>query len=173
MQKVLVIGPGGAGKSTFANRLGEILGITVVHLDSLYWQPGWVEPPKSEWLATVAEVLGRDAWIMDGNYSGTLEVRLKACDAVVFLDLPRRLCLWRVVRRAAKYRNQTRPDMAKGCPERLSLAFLVWIWNYRRRTRPKILRLFAELKEEREIIWLRSSEEVEQFLAEARSAAVR
>ena len=170
MKKILVIGPGGAGKTTFANQLGEILGIEVVHLDSLYWKAGWVEPPKLEWAATLAEVLGRSAWIMDGNYSGSLGLRLEASDAVVFLDLPRLIWMWRVLKRAARYRNATRPDMANGCPERLNIEFLVWIWNYRKRTRPKILKLLQEHKSNREIIRLRSSEQIEQFLARARDA---
>jgi adenylate kinase family enzyme len=107
MKRIFVIGPGGAGKSTFATQLGEILGIEVIHLDSLYWKPGWVEPPKSEWAATLEALLERDTWIVDGNYSGTLERRLAVCDAVVFLDLPRRTCIWRVLRRAARYDNST------------------------------------------------------------------
>src|SRR2546421_4393392 len=127
MKKILVIGPGGAGKSTFAKQLGEILGIEVVHLDSLYWQAGWVEPPKREWAAKLAEVLGRPAWIMDGNYSGSLEQRLEACDAVVFLDLPRLLCVWRVLKRAERHHNTIRPEMAQGCRGRLSIGFLACV----------------------------------------------
>ena len=69
VKRVLVIGPGGAGKSTFARRLGQILSIEVIHLDTLYWRPGWIEPSKEDWLATVERLLARDAWIMDGNYS--------------------------------------------------------------------------------------------------------
>ena len=164
MQKILVIGSGGAGKTTFASQLGERLGIAVVHLDALYWKPGWMKPAPWEWTAILGEVLSRDKWIMDGNYSGTLERRLEECDAVVFLDLPRLVCTWRILKRAARYRDTTRPDMANGCPERLSLEFLVWIWSYRRRTRPKILKLLEERKGKREIIRLRSPWEVEQFL---------
>ncbi|HEV7397434.1 MAG TPA: DNA topology modulation protein [Pyrinomonadaceae bacterium] len=165
MQKILVIGPGGAGKSTFAKQLGETLNIKVVHLDSLYWKAGWVEPPKKEWAATLQQELERDRWIIDGNYSGTLEMRMEACDAVVFLDLPRPVCTWRVIKRAIRYRNRTRPDMADGCPEKLSLEFLRWIWNYRRRTRPKILKLLTEQGQGRVIIRLQSSRQVEQYLA--------
>mgnify|MGYP002149391403 FL=1 len=83
MKKILVIGSGGAGKSTFATRLGELLRINVVHLDRLHWKPGWVEPSKAEWAETVNELISREAWVMDGNYSGTLEQRLAACDTVV------------------------------------------------------------------------------------------
>ena len=161
-KKILVIGPGGAGKSVFARQLGEILRLNVIHLDSWYWKPGWVEPSKEEWAATVDEILRGDSWIIDGNYSGTLERRLAACDAVIFLDLPRLTCIWRVISRVLRYRSTTRPDMAEGCPERLSLKFLLWIWNYRRRTRPKVLRLLTSSNAN--VITLQSPEEVDKFL---------
>jgi adenylate kinase family enzyme len=167
MRKVLVIGPGGSGKSTLANQLGELLNIEVIHLDKFYWHPGWVEMPKGEWLKTVAELCSRDAWIIDGNYSGTLEIRFKSCDTVIFLDLPCTLCLWRVLKRVLRYRNQSRPDMAEGCRERLTLEFIQWIWNYSSRTRPKVVRMIASHSVEKEIVWLRSPSEVERFLAAA------
>ena len=77
MRKILVIGSGGAGKSTFAKRLGTHLKIKVIHLDALYWKPGWVETPKAEWLKRVEELLKEGSWIMDGNYSGTLDARTR------------------------------------------------------------------------------------------------
>lgn len=164
MKKILVIGSGGAGKSTFANRLGELLGINVIHLDALYWQPGWVEPPKAEWAATIDALISHDAWIMDGNYSGTLERRLAACDAVIFLDLPPRLCVWRVLKRLRRYHNATRPDMADGCHEHFNLQFLLWVWNYRSRTRPKIARLLRQYAGNVKVIWLQSAAAVKAYL---------
>src|ERR1051325_11561095 len=118
MRRVLVIGSGGAGKSTFAARLGERTGLPVVHLDAHYWRAGWRETPREEWDARVDELLAADEWIIDGNYGGTLARRLAACDTVIFLDLPRTLCLWRVVKRRALFRGRSRPDMAEGWPER-------------------------------------------------------
>jgi adenylate kinase family enzyme len=165
MRKVLIIGPGGAGKSTLANQLGKLLKIEVLHLDKLYWHPGWVETPKAEWLKTVEELLGREAWVMDGNYSGTLDVRFRACDTVIFMDMPRTLCLWRVLKRAIMYRGQSRPDMAEGCHERLTLEFILWIWNYPRRTRPKIVRMIESHAGGKRIVWLRSQSDVKNFLA--------
>ena len=165
MRKVLVIGPGGAGKSTLARRLGERLGIEVVHLDKRYWRPGWVETPKDEWRRTVEELLRRDSWIMDGNYSGTLGPRFEACDTVVFLDMPRALCLWRVGKRLLMYRNVARPDMAEGCRERFSPEFVRWIWNYSRRSRPKVLEMLESDSHGKRIVRLRSQAEVEKFLA--------
>lgn len=164
MKKILVIGSGGSGKTTFARRLGEIHGIEVIHLDSKYWRPGWVETPKDEWRRKVEELVAGDAWIIDGNYSGTLGVRLDACDTVIFLDLPRTVCLWRVLKRALAFRNAARPDMAEGCPEKINLAFLWWVWNYPSRTRPKVLERLGETSQGKKIVRLHSRDEVEEFL---------
>jgi adenylate kinase family enzyme len=164
MRRVLVIGSGGAGKSTFASRLGERTGLPVVHLDSLYWRSGWSETPKEEWRAVVSELLQRDAWVMDGNYGGTLDARITSSDTVVFLDLPRVVCLWRVVRRWLRYRGRARPDMAPGCNERLTLEFLWWIWEYPVTRRPAIMSRLAALGEEQRVVVLRSQAEVDRFL---------
>jgi adenylate kinase family enzyme len=161
MRKVLVIGSGGAGKSTFARRLGELLELEVIHLDSIYWSPGWVEMEKPEWQSKVEELLSRSAWIMDGNYSGTLAIRLEACDTVIFLDISRLVCLWRLLKRAALYRDRRRPDMAEGCPEKLDWKFLRWVWGYPERIRPKIIDLLE--KSTKQVIWLRSPAEVKRF----------
>lgn len=168
MKKVLVIGSGGSGKSTFAARLGEATGLEVLHLDSFFWKPGWVETPKDEWRRKVAELAARESWIMDGNYGGTMEMRVEACDTVIMLDLPRRVCLWRVFKRVVKYRRGTRPDMAAGCDERFDLKFLRWVWDYRKKKRPGVLALLASHEQTKTIIRLRSPAEVEGFLANAR-----
>jgi adenylate kinase family enzyme len=167
MRRVLVIGSGGAGKSTLARRLGDRLGLPVIHLDALYWNAGWVATPPGEWARAVADVTERDAWVMDGNYGGTLEVRLAACDTVVFLDLPRLVCLWRVVRRWVRYRGRARPDMAAGCEEQIDAEFLWWIWTYPDRRRPGILARLGALTGGQRVVVLRSRREIEAFLAAA------
>ena len=167
MKRILVIGSGGSGKTTFARRLGEILDTEVVHLDTEYWRPGWVETPKDVWRRKVEELVAGDAWNIDGNYSGTLGVRLAACDTVVFLDLARTVCVWRVLKRALVFRNATRPDVAEGCPEKVNLAFLWWVWNYPSRTRPKVLQLLGENSQGKSVVRLRSRAEVEEFLSDA------
>jgi adenylate kinase family enzyme len=81
MKRVLVIGCGGAGKSTFAARLGTKVGLPVVHLDALYWRPGWQKTPEAEWQEVVEGLVRREAWVMDGNYGGTMDLRVTACGA--------------------------------------------------------------------------------------------
>jgi adenylate kinase family enzyme len=165
MRRVLVIGAGGAGKSTFARRLAERAGLPLIHLDRHFWRPGWVETPKDEWRRKVEELCAGESWVIDGNYSGTLEVRLAACDTIIFLDLPRAVCVWRVLKRVLSYREGSRPDMAEGCHERLDLQFLVWVWTYPKRRRARILARLDDVAGEKQVIRLRSNDEVERFLA--------
>jgi adenylate kinase family enzyme len=121
--------------------------------------------PKPEWAARVAELVRRDAWIMDGNYSGTFDIRLKACDTLIFLDMPRLVCLWRVLKRWLAYRGRTRPDMAAGCDEKINMEFILWVWNYPRTNRPEVLRRMRENATSKQMIRLRSPAEAERFLA--------
>jgi adenylate kinase family enzyme len=164
MHRVLVIGSGGAGKSTFATQLGERTRLPVIHLDSLYWRAGWREPAREEWAARVDELVAGDSWIMDGNYGRTLERRLAACDTVIFLDLPRAVCLWRVVKRRAMFHGRSRPDMAEGCHEQLTWEFVRWIWTYPRERRPGVLKRLSELREGQRVHVLRSTREARRFL---------
>lgn len=131
MERVLVIGPCGAGKSTLATELGERLRLPVFHMDQLNWQPGWVESSKEQLSAKLRQITSTDRWLIDGNYGGTLKERLERADAVIYLDYPIRLCVWRLLRRIVRYRGRTRPDMTECCPERFDLEFLIYLirWN--------------------------------------------
>jgi adenylate kinase family enzyme len=164
MKRVLIIGSGGSGKSTLATELGRKLDLEVIHLDKVYWRANWQEPPKDAWLSTVDDLLERDSWVMDGNYSGSLARRIEKCDTIVFLDLPRLICLWRILKRRLRYRHGNRPDMAEGCVERFNLEFVLWVWNYSRRSRPKVLRLIGENRMSKQIFFLKSRKDVNDFL---------
>jgi len=131
VERILVLGPCGAGKSTLAVRLGATLGLPVIHLDKEYWRAGWIEPPDSEWLPKVEGLIASERWVMDGNYGGTLVRRLKRADLVVNLDYPRRVFFPRMIWRSLSQWGRTRPDMAEGCPEQLSWEFIVYTWRYR------------------------------------------
>ena len=166
MKRVLVIGSGGSGKTTFARRLAERTGLPLLHLDSLYWRPGWDPTPSADWRKRVEELVTGDAWIMDGNYGGTMDLRLAACDTVVFLDIPRIVCLWRVLKRQLLHRGRPRAELPPGCVERLSWDFVNWIWTYPARRRPAILRRLHELRAEQTVHMLGSTKEMEEFLAD-------
>ena len=137
MKRILVIGCGGAGKSTLAKQLGETLSLPVHHLDKLWWKPGWVEESVERFDAELAKILKQDRWIIDGNYNRTLPERLKYADTVIFLDYSPWICLMRALKRIFRWHGRVRPDMGAGCPERLDLEFLRYIWTYNRRMRPR------------------------------------
>jgi adenylate kinase family enzyme len=109
-------------------------------------------------------LLARDRWVMDGNYAGTLDRRLAACDTVVFLDLPRAVCLWRAAKRRILYHRRARPDMTPGCPERMTWEFIRWIWDYPRERRPGVLAKLAVLRPDQRAVVLRSTAQADDFL---------
>lgn len=164
MKRITIIGSGGAGKSTFAAKLGEALGIPVIHLDAEYWKPGWVETPREQWILKQEKFLQDDSWIIDGNYGSTMELRLQAADTIIFLDISRWICLYSVVKRRMMYHNKTRPDMGEGCNERIGLDFLKWVYDYPKRKRPAILQKLTELESKKNIYILKTRKEVAQFL---------
>lgn len=165
MNRVLVIGSGGSGKTTFARRLAARTGLPLFHLDQLYWHPGWEATPVDEWQRNVHDLIRSERWILDGNYGGTLEMRLAACDTVVFLDVSRLTCLWRVLKRQIRHRGQVRPELPPGCPERLTWEFMVWIWTYPHRRRGAILTRLHALADRKRIVILRSASQMDKFLS--------
>ena len=171
MRRVIVIGSGGAGKSTFARRLADVSGLPLVHLDALYWRPGWDPTPDADWDRVVDGLVAGENWILDGNYGRTLPRRVAAADPIIFLDLPRLVCIWSVVRRRQQYRRHRRPELPPGCDERLSWEFLSWIWTYAARRRPDILRQLAAARDEKRVVILRTRSDVERFLESVRSIA--
>ena len=163
MQKIILIGSGGSGKSTLAREMGEKLGYPVDHLDTLLWRPNWKAVPREEQRQIQQTLTTRDTWIIDGNYGGTLDIRIEAADTIIFLDLPRTLCLYRALKRTWRYRKTGRPDMAAGCPEKLSFDFLKWIWRFPVDKRPGILSTL-ETMSGKQTVHLTSRRSVKQFL---------
>src|SRR5262245_5304365 len=164
MQRILVIGSSGTGKSTLARQMGPKLGLPVIHLDREYWQPGWVATEPAAWAARVERLVARDAWVMDGNYSATFSIRVPRADAIVWLDLPRRIFFRRAVWRIVRSYGRVRPDLAPGCPEKVDLEFLFkWVWTYPARSRPRTLSLIENLRGRMPVIVLRTPRQVRAF----------
>jgi adenylate kinase family enzyme len=164
LKKIMIIGSGGAGKSTLARQLGDLLSIEVIHLDAEFWQPHWTETPKSEWISRQKELIQKEQWIMDGNFGGTMDVRIEAADTIIFLDIPVWVCLFRVVKRRIKYHGKTRPDMGKDCPERLHPEFLTWILAFRKTKRPILLQKLEQVKSIKNVYHFTTRKEIKQFL---------
>ncbi len=164
VQRVAVVGSGGAGKSTFARELGRRTGIPVIHLDHHHWKPGWIETPPEKWRVLQDDLLAGDAWIVDGNYGGTFDVRFARADTVIVLALPRLRCLTRVLRRTLRHHG--RDVQAAGCPERLDLKFLRWVWRYPTDSRPRLDAALGQYSASLRVIELVSPNQVEEFLRE-------
>jgi adenylate kinase family enzyme len=165
VQRVAILGSGGAGKTTVALELGRRTGLPVVHLDPLYWAPGWVERPPEEFGAALQAAVAEERWILDGNVLwGDPDPRFARLDTVVFLDLPRRTCLWRAFVRRATYRGERRPDLPEGCREEFELSFFRWMWGYPKQVRPRVLAILGGLGPDVAVHHLRSDADVRTFL---------
>ena len=124
MRRVLVVGANGSGKSTFARELAKVTGLPLTHLDQVFWQSGWKPSQQVEFDTKLQALCAESAWILDGNFPRTLEMRASYADTIIFLDLPFYQCCWQLFKRRFQYRKRTRPDVAEGCPERFDLRLI-------------------------------------------------
>lgn len=169
MQRVLIVGPCGAGKSTLARTLGDRLRLPVHHLDQLNWHPGWIEGTKDDLRAKLRTITAGDRWLIDGTYGGTLAERLPRADTVIYLDYPVRICVTRLLRRIWFWRGRSRPDMPTDCPERFDLAFFWYVLRWNAGPGP---RLEARLNEHQaKVIRLRSPAALDRWLAQIDGSA--
>ena len=163
MQRIMIIGCPGSGKSTLARALGERLGLSVVHLDRLWWNAGWQNVSQEEFDARLSRAVRMESWIIDGNYSRTIGQRLQSCDTVIYLDFNRWLCLWGMCQRVIRSYGKVRPDMSPGCPERFDWEFVKFIWNFNENNRVRNYTWLAQAKHARAIV-LKNRREVKRFL---------
>ena len=140
MRRIVILGNAGSGKSTLARELGQRLGLPVVHLDRLFWEPGWTMAESEIFRTRVREATSGSAWVCEGNYHRqTFDLRLPRADLIIWLDTSRVRCVARVAMRGAL--NRPRSDLPDGCVEKLDadfLAFLKYVWTFDREKRPAI-----------------------------------
>ena len=171
MQRILVMGSSGSGKSTFSRRLSAITGIPMVSVDALFWKPGWVESDKAEFHARLAAAAQQPRWIMDGNFTSHLvELRRDACDTLIWFDLPRATCMMGILTRIARSYGEVRPEMAPGCPEKIDLEFFHYVWTFRERIRPKLLEYFEGLRPDQTFITFTNRAQADRYLSDLASA---
>lgn len=153
MKKVVILGRGGAGKSTLAVRLGSATGLPVVELDKHFWPPDLTPISHDEWATVQTRLTTAERWIMDGDLGpyDVLEVRLAAADTVVVLDFPLWRCAWRALRRS-----------------RENLAFWRWLIGYRRQSLPPVMAAIAEHARGADLHVLHGPGDVDRLLAAAR-----
>ena len=139
MQRILIIGGNGAGKSTFSYKLSEKLGLPLIHLDQIYWRGCWEVTPKEEFLEKVLEEAKKDRWIIEGNNVRSIHQRLQFADTVFWFEFPPLVCVTNILKREWKYRKKVRPDMPDECVSRVDLNFLKVAWQFNKKNRERIL----------------------------------
>ena len=159
MKKVIVIGCPGSGKTTFAEKLKNATGLPLYYLDAIWHKPDKTHIPREEFDERIKEIFSTDEWIIDGNYSRTIEMRMKECDTVFLFDLPVEVCLQGATERIGKGRYDLPWLETELDPE-----FEAFIMEFPESTLPKIYSLIEKYKEEKEIIIFKSREETDDFL---------
>ena len=160
MKRVIIIGCPGSGKSTFARKLQLVTGLPLHHLDLIYWKSERTIVPREEFLEKLHQIMAQEQWIIDGNYSSTMEMRMQVCDTVIFLDYPPELCL----AGAQERKGKARPDLPWVESNDLDDSeFMEYIRKFHELNRPTILNLLEKYSD-KEIIIFHSREEAEIFL---------
>ena len=145
MERILIIGCGGAGKSTLARKLGEKTGLPVVHLDQIFWSPGnWEHLSREEFDMLLMQELEKPNWILDGNYDRTMQLRLEKCDTVIYLDYSRMVCIAQWLKRVITNWGRARQDMAPGCNEWFDPEFFRWLWTFNKTHRQQYYALLSQ-----------------------------
>jgi adenylate kinase family enzyme len=150
MKRVLILGRAASGKSTLAARLGEITGLPVIELDKLFWKPGLLPTPREQWVELQQRLVDEDRWIIDGDLGpyDAVEARLRVADTIVVLDFSLVRCAWRAVRRSREHAD-----------------FWLWLWRYRRKSRPILVEAINKLAPQADLHILRNPKALKQFLA--------
>lgn len=147
MSRIVIIGPPGAGKTEFADQLGQLLGIeSVNHLDRYFWKPGWVRTTEEERHSIILKLLEKDEWIIEGNFLDTIDDQFLQADIVIWLKLSVFISLYRVVARYFSYIRNERPEIADGCKDKITLRFLLSIFLYQIVDTRTLRRKFSDKK---------------------------
>lgn len=170
MKKIIVIGIPGAGKSVLSRRLGQKCQVPVYHLDAIYHLPNREELDRSAFEAKQAIMMATDNWLIDGNYTGTLPLRLAQADTVIWLDFSAPLSVLRIIKRSWRFRQNksTRPDMPDYFEEVMFdkdyRDFLKYVWTFNRKVRPFIVSALENRPKTVNLIVLKNRRQVAKFL---------
>ena len=163
MKRIFVTGNVGSGKTTFCERLSQLLNIPVYHFDQIVWLPGWKRRPPEEREMMIQQLINKTEWIIEGVSAS--ERLMEPADTIIFLDIPRLVCAWRTLKRIIRYRSKTRPDMAADSPDYRNIILLLHtIWDFPRKHNPWVLAALEKMNHDKHIVHIRSSEEMKAFL---------
>ena len=167
IQKIAIIGSPGSGKSTLALELHKKLGLPLYHLDQYFWKPNWGQPNPEEYKIIHDTLCQKESWIIDGMNLRLLEYRIQQANVIIYLDVPRYRCFWRIFKRTITYYGKEAPSSAEKCPEGFSwkfVQFLKWVWGFKAKYPPKIKSLLATYASTKQIYILRSHKELHHFI---------
>lgn len=163
--RILVIGCSGGGKSTVSQAIAARFGFTYISIDrDVRWLPGWNLRSKEEQRQRILERIAGDRWIMDGTSTSSFDVRVARSDIVIWVRMPRLLCIWGAVTRWLRFLGRTRPEMAPGCIEKIDWEFLAFIWTFEERYTPHIVAGMAAHGPDKPVIELKSRRQMRHLL---------
>lgn len=163
MERIMIIGCSGCGKTTLAKRLADKLHLPLIHLDVLNWRDDWNPVPKEEFEVLLSTEVVKPEWIIDGNYNRTIPLRLQYCDTVIYMDFSRVKCIYGVLKRVIKGYGKSRPDMGGNCPERFDFEFLKFVWNFNKKNRKRYYEML-EAQKTAQVIVLKNRQQAARFL---------
>lgn len=170
IKRIAIIGNCGSGKSILANKLHKITNLPVYHLDQYYWGPNWQRPNIDEYKIIHDNLCDKEEWIIDGMSLRFADYRIKRADIIIYLDIPRYICIFNVIKRAFKYYGKETPSSAQNCPERFNwefIKFLKFVWDFPKRQSKHNILLNKFLKQHansKKIYILKSKKQIEDFL---------
>lgn len=163
--RILVIGCSGGGKSTLSQKIARRVGLAYISIDrDVLWLPGWVQRERPEQHRIIAELSAGERWIMDGTNTSTFDIRVPRGDLVIWVRMPRWLCVWGILSRWITNRGRTRPEMAPGCPEKMEWQFFRFVWTWEKVYGRRVLAGLAAHAAGKPVLMLKSRSEMRELL---------